>query len=149
MTTINRQLAALLLVFTPGCDKVWTIEGIVHVAHTCLTGEISDVDVSISCPSHRGDGQVRTTQLGHFLYSKVDSSKYEDGCRIHLEKEGFEAVDVTLRSVKVGQKGQTVFVRIALMPTASHSERPEDAPNHLAPVNRKNPDDPQLVRQPE
>ena len=69
--------------------------------------------------------------MGHFLYSKVDSSKYEDDCRIHLEKEGFEAVDVTLRSVKVGEKGQTVFVRIPLTPTATHSERQEDAPNHL------------------
>jgi hypothetical protein len=110
----------MLLVATNGCDPVWKLEGHVqsaaHERQSCPVNDIDDAQVSIRCPSGRGNAVVRTTRLGYFMYGKIDNRSYEDDCVVHVEKAGFKTADVTIQRAKVGTGMQPVSIVIPLVP---------------------------------
>jgi hypothetical protein len=107
MTSSGKALLAACLLST-GCDPVSVLEGHVRTPADSSASRdekgVIDAAVSVHCPDGHTDSRwVRTDQDGHFLHAMVSFDPFDDNCVIHVERDGFDPADISVRSAKVAE----------------------------------------------
>jgi hypothetical protein len=111
---------AASIVLVAGCDPISSLSGSVRAAGDCSglpEKGVADAILTVRCPDWRANSEpIRTDREGHFHHAYISWDKFDDACTLHVEREGYEPVDVPIRSVKEGESIRNVFVVLRLRP---------------------------------